>query len=143
MANFGNGPWKEGRQGAASLCYRDISAATLTWVLAHHAAVGIRATLVGCSDEDLAATARQRNWDLAEHAPADVQRADADARVLRQRIDGVASAGDWAVWLLEEATLTQMGEAGHADLLRWLGDEHARIWCAPVKDISAFAAARG
>ncbi|MCC5829794.1 MAG: hypothetical protein JJU36_10150 [Phycisphaeraceae bacterium] len=71
MPQFGDGPWKEGRAGAASLCYRRLPAPRLERIAAHHAAVGIRAT-VACDRvspplRELAA----RHWDLARVASAD------------------------------------------------------------------------
>lgn len=66
--SFGNGPWKEGRSGGASLCYISPDPETLRWVMEHHAKVGIRATVAGVVAADLERLARERNWDLASLA---------------------------------------------------------------------------
>ncbi len=71
MKQFGNGPWKEGRAGAASLCYLGLSPEQIEVAAKHHAAVGIRAT-IACAGADAALAELARcNWDLAVAAHAD------------------------------------------------------------------------
>jgi len=134
---FGNGPWKGGRLCAASLCYRGLDAAQLQMIAANHAAVGIRGTLLATVDEGLEPF-RQRNWDVrlntealegpaARHAVPDVK-----------LIEGTLATHEWTVWLLDGDKLDALGADGHAAILRWLGDYHDRVWCAPVRDIAAF-----
>lgn len=63
--NEHNGPWKEGRICALSLCYIDPAESQLGWVLPNHAGVGIRATLALSAGGDPPPVALERNWDLA------------------------------------------------------------------------------
>jgi hypothetical protein len=184
---FGNGSWKEGRTGAASLCYVGLATTTLEWVAAHHARVGIRATVVARGDEPLLAALADRNWDLALGSDASVEdalaaldqrrargvvltavmpttapyavtsrpgsvaqplhgaatdlpshKADTDADAAQMEIDAVATAGAWAVWRIDDTILAGWGVDGHRRLLGWLGSQHGRIWCAPVRDIAAW-----
>ena len=83
----GTGPWKEGRQGGVSLCYVDPGEDQLGWIANHHAAVGIRATILIDPAHPLVPTLVQRAWDLlvAEGEEAD-QKAGMLSR-LEQRPD--------------------------------------------------------
>ena len=141
MAQYGDGRWKEGRHGAASLCYDGVGGEVLAWVAAHHARVGIRATLIAHGDEALHATLTGRNWELVSGPPAG-QAAPAGAAAAQAAIAAVAEAGDWGVWCIDAATLAGWGVDGHSHLLGWLGSQHARIWCAPRRDIAAWLAAQ-
>lgn len=178
--------WKEGRTGAASLCYLNLTEAEIARIAPLHARVGIRATLVvapGCPVPPLLA---ERNWDLASgsvHAdneddlppeetrtrildtttapplgsrgvvvgttPGMIAReaprpetplpsylTGEDPRLLRAAIERVVVGGAWAIWRIPVDTLRGWSDEGVTDLLRWLGDHHARIWCAPVRDIA-------
>lgn len=181
--------WKENRQGAVSLCYHGLSAPEQEWVLAHHAAVGIRASIVCEEAEPWLALAAERNWDLL------AGRDDALLRASLSELDGRTERGcflpdglsalppgtlyrlgtleetirgpepdltkplpsfaappdvglllDWiwsvvlnAGWLIlrmDDTCVNQMGLAAHQKLLQRLGDEHARIWCAPIRDVA-------
>ena len=137
MAAYGDGRWKEGRHGAASLCYDGIGGEALAWVAAHHARVGIRATLVTRGDEAIHATLAGRNWELAS-APPDGTAAPAGAAEAQAAIAAVAEAGGWGIWRIDAAALAAWGADGHSRLLGWLGSQHARIWCAPRRDIAAW-----
>lgn len=75
MPTYGDGPWKEGRAGAASLCYLNPSGPHLAALADMHARVGIRATLATATPGDLGPELVKRNWDLALPSP------DADAEV--------------------------------------------------------------
>lgn len=141
MAAYGDGRWKEGRHGAASLCYDGIGGETLAWVAAHHARVGIRATLVVRGDEAIHATLAARNWELAS-TPPDGMAAPTGAAEAQAAITAVAEAGGWGVWRIDAAVLAAWGADGHSGLLGWLGSQHARIWCAPRRDIAAWQAAQ-
>lgn len=66
------------------------------------------------------------------------QLAPLDPASLRARIEAERASGAWSIWRVDAATLDAWGDAGHLALLRWLGEEHARIWCAPVRDIERF-----
>ena len=142
MADHGSGRWKEGRYGAASLCYDGVDGAALAWVTAHHARVGIRATLAGCGDEEMLATLAARNWELMATAPAG-RTTPARADEAQAAIASLAEAEDWGVWRIDDATLAGWGVDGHSRLLGWLGSQHARIWCAPCRDIAAWLQASG
>ena len=139
MAQYGDGPWKEGRHGAASLCYDGVDAAALAWVVAHHARVGIRATLITRSNEEPPAILAGRNWDLAGEL-IDGQHAPHGAAAAQAAIDAVAESGGWGIWRIDAVTLASWGVSGHSGLLSWLGSKHAYIWCAPVRDIAAWRA---
>jgi hypothetical protein len=65
MGTFGDGPWKEGRKGGASLLYAGLTPEQLTQVQANHAAVHIRATLACGHVIDGLSVLVERNWDLA------------------------------------------------------------------------------
>ncbi|MCC5850310.1 MAG: hypothetical protein JJU29_19670 [Verrucomicrobia bacterium] len=185
------GPWKEGREGAASLCYIDLQPEELDHVLRHHAAVGIRASLV-CNDlhPNLSLPA-ERNWDLVAgredpdllsglqkldgcpergcflptdslsdparflyrlgtsdgvipspgpdlSAPLPSRKAPADTDMLLNGIEADVGKAHWGVWRIDSAILAEMGVTAHERLLQKLGDHHARIWCAPIRDIAGW-----
>lgn len=151
------GPWKEGRQGAASLWYESLSESDLTWVAEHHAAVGIRAS-VSPSDGPLAEVLVGRRWDLRSQPPDLLpgiqvapprppqvplrgQFAPADPAQARAAIEAVVHAAAWAIWRIDSRTLSAWGRAEHRRLLSWLGDQHASIWCAPIADIDGWPGA--
>ncbi|MEX0652609.1 MAG: hypothetical protein WD534_02560 [Phycisphaeraceae bacterium] len=193
MHQPGTGAWKEGRQGGASLCYVNLPTAQLNMVQAHHARVGIRASVACTAASPDLRELVDRNWDIAIHGPTlDPQLAEAlreldektqrglvttddsqpaepgnafyrvtaqpgaleagqplpdtlpsmptrpDVTALMAEIDAVVAGGQWAVWRFDAATVKALGEQAHARLLRWLGDHHARIWCAPIRDIVAW-----
>lgn len=139
MPRYGDGIWKEGRHGAASLCYVEIGDETLAWVAEHHARVGIRATLASHGTPPLGSLLAGRNWELTASPPPGhaLPAGSADAQTA---IAACAQTGAWRVWLIDAASLAACGVAGHSQLLGWLGSQHARIWCAPVRDIAAFRA---
>jgi len=58
---------------------------------------------------------------------------------LMERIESVVAEEQWIIVRLNGADIDGLGENGHRTLLSWLGDHHARIWCAPVIDIYAWA----
>lgn len=132
MGSFGSGPWKEGRATAVSLCYVGLSAAQLEFVTRNHFSVGIRATVVGALPAELRQTLTQRNWDLAAAEPPGMLCAD------RIHVEAACTKPAWTIWRLDSEVLDALGDAGHAGLLNWLGQEHARAWCAPVRDIQAY-----
>lgn len=184
------GPWKEGRAGGASLCYVLPTLEQSVWIDAHHARVGIRATVVARGDEPQLAEWARRKWDLALGADASAaphlhtldQRSDRgyvltdgaripptappaayvvdacigsiahpgasgplptlsaepDVTAMQDSIETVVATAGWAIWRITPDHLDAWGSAGHRRLLSWLGDHHARIWCAPVRDIAAF-----
>jgi hypothetical protein len=172
MANCGW--WKEGRVCGATLCYIAPRPEQLDWIIEHHAAVGIRATLAG-GDEPHRQLLAERNWHLTgvpasdgmitwhDGEAAGVMRrlslalgaiADPasltdplpsqpanDVAELRATIESDAGSGAWRIWRMDEATLEAIGPADHRALLQWLGENHARIWCAPAADIAAWCAA--
>lgn len=55
---------------------------------------------------------------------------------LQAAMEATAAAGAWGIWRFNQNALDKLGEKEHQQLLSWLGDNHARIWCAPVRDIS-------
>ena len=57
---------------------------------------------------------------------------------LQAAMEATAVAGGWGLWRFDSSALDGLGTEGHRRLLSWLGDNHARIWCAPVRDISAW-----
>ncbi len=169
--SFGNGPWKEGRVGGASLCYIRLRADQLDAVATHHAAVGIRATVAGHPASATLQTLAERNWDLAELITPDttnsgllLHRTDPPGYQLttvtglvppkqsppaalpsmpspdslpawQAEIEAAMSQHHWGIWRIDAAGLDALTLRTHANLLRWLGDHHARIWCAPIFDI--------
>jgi len=194
MSMMGDGKWKEGRIGGVSLCYVDPGRTELGWVIEHHAAVGIRASLAVRQTEVIAAhlqTVAERNWDLAVRSGADnellreaLERIDSrptrglliepgqtpdsadwlyritegpgaispETRLSPENLLGATAANGavepliaamdevlttelWRIWLIDNTSLHALGQTGHAALLRFLGDHHDRIWCAPVRDI--------
>ncbi len=141
MGLYGDGRWKEGRHGAASLCYVGVSSEDLAWVAAHHARVGIRATLIAHGDAALHTVLAGRNWELTSAPPAG-QAAPAGSDEAQAAVAAVAEAGDWGVWHIDAAILAGWGVDGHSRVLGWLGSQHARIWCAPHRDIAAWLAAQ-
>ncbi len=54
----------------------------------------------------------------------------------KDAVTGIVDSRQWAIWLVDAATLDRMGTAQHRQLMQWLGDHHARIWCAPIRDIA-------
>jgi hypothetical protein len=64
MKNNNAFPWKEGREGAVSLLYLGHSVDTMHFILRHHDAVGIRASIVWSKDLDEAKAFVERNWDV-------------------------------------------------------------------------------
>lgn len=136
MGAFGNGPWKEGRATAVSLCYVGLTSAQLESVTRNHFSVGIRATVVGTLTPEMRQTLTAKNWDLAVAEPHGALCAEEAG--LRARIEAACRDPAWTVWRLDGEVLDALGEAGHAALLNWLGQEHARIWCAPVRDIQDY-----
>ena len=183
-----SGPWKEGRQGAASLCYINLQPEALERVLAHHASVGIRASLVCTKILPNLSILAERNWDLlagqdpelhlnlkkldgqskrgcfepnmptgdqAETlyrlstvdadipapapdllTPLPSHEAPTDPVQLLNRIEEVVTKAEWGIWRIDGRVLNAMGDHGHQHLLQRLGDHHARIWCAPIRDIA-------
>ncbi len=186
------GPWKEGRVGGVSLAYVNLEADDLAAVAAHHAAVGIRATVAADPDTPGLAEVATRNWDLAlraghdQDAPAKLTALDGkpergivithsangepgdrlyrlseapgtidsppatppdplpslvpptELASLQRDIEAVMATHGWVIYRFDADTLAAFGRDQHAALLRWLGDHHARIWCAPVRDLRAF-----
>lgn len=190
-----NGPWKEGRLGAVSLCYCDPAPEALSWIIEHHRAVGIRATLALTTVDALSAHLPllvERNWDLIpcaspaatetiasldalDHRPArgilladdaaesgtsqvmyqlvarpgevvpdtrlpecptlPARRVDEKIETLLDACRSVLTTAVWHIRLIDPPALAKLGQPDHARLLRFLGDHHDRIWCAPVKDI--------
>ncbi|MCC5844464.1 MAG: hypothetical protein JJU05_09450 [Verrucomicrobia bacterium] len=183
--------WKEGRQGAVSLCYLGLNPPERDWVLAHHAAVGIRASRVCDRAEPCLSLPVERNWDLlSDREDADLHTAlsaldgrsergcfvpethpavpagtlytlstreevieapepdlskplpsfavSADADFVLDWIECVVAKGHWLILRLDAKCLSEMNRAGHQTLLQRLGDHHARIWCAPVRDIATW-----
>ncbi len=171
---FGTGPWKEGRYGAVSLCYHDLPAELLEAVVAHHAAVGIRATLAGGGAAAVMDLLAQRNWDLPAR-DALVQRVTfpiptatyqlginpgtmlpppaplpaelpslpvpSDGNAMQALIESVVAQQQWVIVRMDGPALTALGLPAHQALMKWLGTHHARIWCAPVRDIGQFCRA--
>lgn len=168
---FGTGPRKEGRYGAVSLCYHNLPAALLEAVVAHHAAVGIRATLAGTDDAAVLDMLTQRNWDLPLRGAADQVTAfpiraatyqlglnpgtmipppaplpaelpslpaPVDGDAIQALIESVMARQHWVILRLDGLALNTLGLPAHQTLLQWLGTHHARIWCAPVRDIGQF-----
>ncbi len=192
MGTFGDGAWKEGRAGGASLVYVGLDAGQLDHVQANHAAVHIRATLACDHVVDSLQSLAKRNWDLAvngshacgslaselaildqrgEHglilpndrvtvAPVLYRVSDTSATIpspqplldqplgsfalpvdmdqAKRAIDRVVSEGQWAIWRVDGPTFSEMSHESHRRLLQWLGEHHARIWCAPVRDIATW-----
>jgi hypothetical protein len=142
MAQFGDGPWKEGRAGAASLCYVGLDEGRLAGVAERHGGVGIRATVVvadAASADPLLRELAERNWDIAHGSLPEtlpLTAAPHDADELMRGIEAVVGRADWAVWRIDAAALDALGDAGHERLMRWLGEHHGRIWCAPVRDVA-------
>lgn len=193
------GPWKEDRQGGASLCYLLPSEEELTWISQHHQEVGIRATIICRPEYPSLAGLAERNWDLALPAniaslgslkkltewdgrterglylagndhilppgweplyqicrhpgkippppePRDLLQlpsfAPPSGKSLAEAIEAVVQTGAWAIWCLDHAALKDLGQSGHRELLQWLGTHHARIWCAPVRDIATWQPSR-
>lgn len=178
--------WKEGRHGAASLCYAGLTEPDLARIVPLHARVGIRATLLVPPPVRVPPLLAGRNWEIApdplqtvhpdgvvapegdalsarmvpappqlpqsaKDAPAScmISRhaprlssplptipADPDPHAFRDAVEAVVAEGAWVIWWIPRATLHEWGEEGFAGILRWLGDHHARIWCAPVRDIA-------
>jgi hypothetical protein len=136
MGTFGNGPWKEGRATAVSLCYVNLTPAQLAFVTANHFRVGIRATVASNTTIDELA---KRNWDLV--LPGDVAATGTlvtDVTGLRESIEAACRSDGWTIWRLDAKAVEELGATGHAALLNWLGQEHARVWCAPIRDIQRF-----
>lgn len=194
MAQFGDGVWKEGRAGAASLVYVGLSDAQLAQVTEHHAAVYIRATLACATVSEQLTPLVQRNWDLAmrgdradEQLASDMRKLDGrdvhgvievgdrnasatflyrvgnapetirtpqpaldralgsfglptDLDQAKRAIDVPVFAGEWAIWRIDAAIFDALTADAHKRLLQWLGDDHGRIWCAPVRDIATWRA---
>ena len=190
--NTSSQPWKENRVGAVSLCYLNLQAPARDWVFAHHAAVGIRASLVCGEAETHLTLPAERNWDLlaerddaelrdalsildgrkergifiAESSPSvppdalyvlstiedtindpapDLSEplpsfaAPTELGLVLDWIHAVVNAGHWLILRIDDKHLSEFGEATHRKLLRRLGDEHARIWCAPIRDIATYS----
>lgn len=195
MGEMGDGQWKEGRLGGVSLCYLEPDPATLSWIIEHHAAVGIRATCAVSAVEPIAQSLpilAERNWDLAVSSSTDplatqtalqaIDHRDQRGLILppdqspdpdhdwtyqltegpgaispatrltppillsgtvapgeldpvREAMEETLTTGLWRIWLIDATALHALGQTGHAALLRFLGDHHDRIWCAPVRDI--------
>jgi hypothetical protein len=126
---FGHGPWKEGRATAVSLCYVGLTPAQLAIVTANHFRVGIRATVALAG----------RNWDVVlPEQVADTGTLVTDVTGLRKRIEAACRDSRWTIWRLDGEAVDALGAEGHAAILNWLGQEHARIWCAPIRDIQKF-----
>lgn len=191
MNKFPPGPWKENRQGAVSLCYLGLEAEALETVLAHHAAVGIRASLVCDTVRPDSSVPAERNWDLMAGSPdPDLLRslhhldgrsdrgcffsgqahpdstgclyqlstqedvikapapdltmplpsfpAPADVPRVLDWIEAVVQKGHWLILRIDATCVSDMGTDQHRRLLQRLGDHHARIWCAPIRDIALF-----
>lgn len=183
--------WKEGRHGAVSLCYLNLTDPEFGWVLEHHAAVGIRASLVCDRADPQLALPAGRNWDLlaggddpglisaltaldgrnerggfrlevepaapsdwvftlstqAEVIPGpepDLSKplpsfaTPADVDLILDWIEAEVAKGRWLILRVDHACLREMGREAHQRLLQCLGDHHARIWCAPVRDIAVW-----
>ncbi len=194
MTSGHGGRWKEGRAGAASLCYLGLAPSSLAEVARHHAAVGIRATVACLSGVSGLDVLVERNWDLAlwrtpvdpllparltsldgrtergwvdppSEPPADAtgclyrvsmdagsvptpapslasmlpsRTLPAEVEAAQEAIERIVAEEGWAIWRIGEEQLARLGSEGHARLLSWLGDHHARIWCAPVRDIATW-----
>lgn len=176
------GPWKEGRCGAASLCYWQLTAEQHSWVLDHHQAVGIRATMAMPADQAHAKECTERNWDCALLADAETANSGAGhiwlqappypatltnaaylahlgpgcmpapqavttsalpaqylppcLELAQGAIETVVAQQAWAIWYCDGPQLAALRKEAHRQLLSWLGDHHARIWCAPIRDIA-------
>ncbi len=139
------GPWKEGRLCAASLLYLNPRPDQAAWIAEHHAAVGIRASIQGAPPA-ISETLALRNWDLRDPGTALPKKSDPnlpqprtehDPATIQTLIAAAKPTGEWLIWEFTPETLDHLGPAGHKALLQWLGDEHARVWCAPIKDIAA------
>jgi len=141
------GPWKEGRLCAATLLYINPTETQMAWVAANHQAVGIRATVVGAPDA-FASELRARNWDLREQPPepgtaAPAKRSGVTADRVREHVAADKATGAWSAWEWDRDRLDTLGAEAHASLLRWLGEEHARVWCAPLRDIADWKQTHG
>lgn len=84
----------------------------------------------------LRGSVEQPGPSLASPLPSLV--AEETPEAMMNAIEEVVGQGRWGVWRLDAATLERWTPAGHARLLRWLGDHHARIWCAPIRDIGTW-----
>lgn len=136
-----SGPWKEGRVSAVSLFYDLPDAESLLWVIEHHAAVGIRATWRRRPDEE-ETLLRSRAWDVRESVPEGVpppRPAPPQPQELMDSVEKEVPLAGWSIWRFDSNALASMGREAHATLLRRLGDNHARLWCAPIRDVAAFA----
>jgi len=67
--------------------------------------------------------------------------APSSADVWCAAIESGRAAQRWTIWRLDLAALERLGHAGHRHVLRWLGDHHDQVWCAPVRDIAAYRGA--
>jgi hypothetical protein len=70
--------------------------------------------------------------------PLPVSHAPADPDGILQKIEEVVVRGQWMILRMDEACFTQLSIEGHKRLLQYLGDLHARIWCAPIRDIACW-----
>ena len=154
---FGNGKWKEGRQGAASLCYLTLREDQLEAVARHHAAVGIRASIYGADGLPLRQTLSERNWHLFHTPPVFASQpltiapppallpdplpahpAPVDLQEIQRQTESAVRQAHWVIWLIDSKGFDALTPGSHEKLLRWLGDHHARIWCAPINNIAAY-----
>jgi hypothetical protein len=147
-------PWKENRAGAVSLIYDGLDDATWQWVIAHHADVGIR----GCAPPPLApgihAELTRKNWDVSARGFVNTDSllphlggtwpdpipyaATTDLHSLQSRVEEAMSRNLGIVFKWDLPQLTALGATTHHALLRWLGDHHARIWCAPLSNLESY-----
>jgi len=67
--------------------------------------------------------------------------APSSADVWCAAIESGRAAQRWTIWRLDLAALERLGHAGNRHVLRWLGDHHDQVWCAPVRDIAAYRGA--
>jgi hypothetical protein len=149
------GVWKEGRLGAVSLVYDRFPEGDWDWILENHAAVGIRGTVIAPVPETVRRLMVQRNWDLemgpwsrseavllppGGPLPAALPLRDWPGSIgwFQKESDRVVERGEWILWRLEGSPGGSPRREVHREMLRWLGDHHMRIWCAPVGNIRVF-----
>jgi hypothetical protein len=132
--------WKDGREGAATLCYFQPSEEMLIWIATNHFAVGIRATVITTQNTNLVSKIIQKNWDVCPSLQPEweTESLPSTCEAAQLAIESVVKAGGWSCWIMKAETWTA---PTHRSLLSWLGDHHARIWCAPRRDIAAWIAA--
>lgn len=147
-------PWKENRVGAVSLVYEGLDDATWKWVIAHHAAVGIRGCAPPPLSQETHAELTRKNWDLAARSFVNntsllpnlggawpdplPYTTPTDLPSLQSRVEEAMSLNRGLVLKWNPQQLATLGPIAHQALLRWLGDHHARIWCAPLSNLESY-----